>query len=254
MTNFDSIANAKNLDFLDKLHDEQQAWSTTLYASANNKLLAMLAECLAAYNRMCGDRKMLKQFTLKLEALNVPFNTGTHLTSRIIRYVFRINNSRTAAYARVLRAALDAKKEPGDLAAWVVSLGGIENVRRLSKNNITPAQQANESAEQAAELLLNCKALTTISAGSIDLMPDTSTNFPFSLAVVRSNSAGDYEIVRCVRNASLVRRLLAGEAKALEAENDNVVAAQQQADKRAQSNAIAAEALSSIDPVIDAAA
>ncbi len=254
MTNFDSITNAKNLDFLDKLHDEQQTWNSTLYASANSKLLALLSDCLAAYQRLYRDRHMLKAFTVKLEASSIPFNAGTHLTSKIIRYVFRLYNSRTAAYARVLRAALSAKKEPNELAAWVVGLGGIENVRRLSKSNMTPAQQARESAEQATELLLQCDALATIAANSADLTPDTSTGLPFSLAVVRSNAAGDFEIVRCVRNATLLRSVLASEAKLLQAENDNANAAQQQADKRAQNNATAAQAQQSTDSVTDVAA
>lgn len=254
MTSFDSITNATSLDFLDKLHDDQQNWNTTLYASANSRLLTLLSECLAAYHRLSGDRRMLKLFTVKLDALGIPYNAGTHLASKIIRYVFRLYNSRTAAYARVLRTALDLKKAPNELAAWVVNLGGIENVRRLSKSGKTPTKQAQESANQAVALLLKCDALATIAAASADLTPDNSTEFPFSLAVVRQNDAGDYEIVRCVRNATLLRSVLAGEAKSLNAENDNAAAAQQQSDKRAQSNAIAAEAQKSTDSVTAVAA
>lgn len=248
MTTEVSKTDTNALDFIDKLQADQQVWHSGLYASANEKLLALLADCLLAYSKLRDDRRALKVFKIRAKDLSIPFNAGTHLASIVVRYVFRIHNSRAAVYARVLRAALDEKIAPEQLPAWVTNVGGIENVQRPSKSNMSATQQRDADVDDAVELLLESAALTTLEASAADLTPDTSAGMPFSLVLVRSGPSGDFEVVRCVRNTSLLRQVLAREAKALRAENDNATAAAQQSAKLADSVAIVTAAATPSEP------
>lgn len=235
------------LALLDQLQADQKNWHATIYKNASDKLLDMLALCQTAFQQLRGDRPALKALADKLKDAGITFNAGTHLSSRIVRYVFCMHNSRTAVYARVLRAAIEAKIPPQDLPEWVNRQGGIEYVRKPQKGNMTEAQRLDAAAELASEALLKAASLATISETSADLAPDASAELPFALALVRANDDAGYDIVYCTRNASLVRRALALVPKDVVTANSNPDAAQQQADKLARAEALAAQAATSVD-------
>src|SRR5271170_5527694 len=121
--------NSNPLELLDSIYVQQVEWTNTLYKSANERLLGLLSDCVKAYYVLHKDRYASKCLTQQLKDWRLVERDGTHLATRIVRYVFRLNNSRTSAYARVVRAAIDKKLEASQVAAWVTDQGGIESVR-----------------------------------------------------------------------------------------------------------------------------
>ena len=190
------------MPMLDKLHTQQVEWNNTLYKASNDGLFAMLGECLEAYKLLQLDRTACKLLNARLEALGLAAKEGTHLTTRVVRYVFRIANSRAAAYARVLRAAVDHKVEPLKLKLWVIEQGGIEAVRRLNKGGATPAQRAKQLTEDAGSALVSAKALASIDKLPAGLKPGAEAYEGF-----KQTGAG--EIVWASENAALTKRFLA---------------------------------------------
>ena len=198
------------MPMLDKLHTQQVEWNNTLYKASNDGLFAMLGECLEAYKLLQLDRTACKLLNARLEALGLAAKEGTHLTTRVVRYVFRIANSRAAAYARVLRAAVDHKVEPLKLKLWVIEQGGIEAVRRLNKGGATPAQRAKQLTEDAGSALVSAKALASIDKLPAGLKPGAEAYEGFKLVLLRHNKqTGAGEIVWASENAALTKRFLA---------------------------------------------
>jgi hypothetical protein len=197
------------MPMLDKLHAQQVEWNDTLYKSANDRLLVLLGECLAAYEVLRDDRAACKQLNARLAQLGLGAREGTHLTMRIVRYVFRITNSRASAYARVLRSAAEHKVDALQLKQWVTETGGIEAVRRKSKGGLTPAQMAAQLCEDAGQALATAKPVACISKLPQALKPDTEAYEGYTLALVRfDKQTGAGDIVWGSANAVLTKRFL----------------------------------------------
>ena len=112
------------------------------------KLLDLLGRCLEAQMHFAADDKQRRSFFKVFDAMGAIAGKKLSLTSRVVRYVFRITGNRASAYARVLDIALSAKITPAELATWVREHGGIEEVRRNYAAGEAPA--AKQQAKQAA--------------------------------------------------------------------------------------------------------
>ena len=222
------------LSMLDKLHTQQVEWRDTLYKSANDRLLGLLSECLEAYKLLKDDKIACKVVNARLTDLGLGAREGTHLTMRVVRYVFRITNSRAAAYARVLRAAMDHKIDPMGLKEWVIGLGGVEAVRRLSKSSVSPAEIAKQVREDAGKVLGSVKALASIAKLPMALKPGEAAYEGFKLVLMRHNKqTGEGEIVWASDNAALTRRFLAVVGTDVIAKNKKYKAQNTASDRRA---------------------
>ena len=197
------------LDMLDRLYNEQIEWTNTLYKSANDRLLSLLGECIDAFNLLKADPTARKVLDARLKEIKLDPRAGTHLATKVVRYVFRLSNGRASAYARVLRVAIDSKVEPLKLGAWVAAEGGIEAVRRAPKG-VNAKELAKQTAASAEEVLATAKALLTIAKLPASLKAGTEAVATFSLLLVRNDQqTGAGDVVWGTDNAALTKRFLA---------------------------------------------
>lgn len=200
-------AKKTTLDFIEDIYKEQEDWKNTIYKSANDKLLVLLSKCLEAYTMLgAEDAKGRKAFYAKLEALGYENKSNAHLTTKLVTYVFRLKGGRANVYARVLRAALDAKVEHTKLAEWVQGKGGIEAVRRERADGANAAAVEQHKQQQTQAVLEAGTAIATLSELPDSLHRNASADHDFSVALVRHNSnTGMGEVVWGCNKASLVR-------------------------------------------------
>ncbi len=206
MTNSTKIADP--LKTLKELHDRQQEWDDKHYRNTTDKLLAILADCLDVYVRLRGTDmvKVRRQLHRELESLHLATRDHVDLAVKVCRFVWRFQGGRTAAYARVIRIAVDQDQTRATFADWVRDQGGIEDVRLNRKTNgQTPTQQA----EAVSDMLEAFNGLVQLDKIVDELKPTDDATFPYALALVRYNAAlGKQEVVCGSNNTALVREFL----------------------------------------------
>ncbi len=234
-----SLSNSANaVAMLDKLRVQQVEWNEKHYKGTMDRLLALLGECLDVYGLLQKDKKARKVLDAKLKELELLPRDGLHLSTRVVRYVFRLTNSRAAAYARVLRAAAEARVEAGKLGSWVAEQGGIEAVRRMQKSGKTPAQTAAEKVEKVGDALQGANALLSIAKLPTQLHATDESFESYSIAIVRHNKqTGQGDIVWGTDNETLMKKVLLAVSKDVLNKHKASKAAKTAAAKRAERQA-----------------
>lgn len=121
---------------LDGLVEKRKAWEATDYRKANEGLYALLASCLDVFNSKFvdasdDDRKTLRSdLSARLTAAGVKVQRNTTTLTMFVRFVFGSDRKRAHGYAYVLKAAISYKKSASELSDWIVSQGGIEEIKR----------------------------------------------------------------------------------------------------------------------------
>lgn len=121
---------------LDGLVEKRKAWEATDYRKANEGLYALLASCLDVFNSKFvnasdDDRKTLRgDLSSRLTAAGVKVQRNTTTLTMFVRFVFGSDRKRAHGYAYVLKAAISYNKSASELSDWIVSQGGIEEIKR----------------------------------------------------------------------------------------------------------------------------
>lgn len=241
------------LAFIERLYEKQVEWNDKHYRTATEKLHGLLAECAEARDRLAVDATLRKQFHARFDDTGLKMKNGMSLTAKLVRYVFRISGNRASAYARVIDTARDAGIKPADLPAWVAKQGGIEAVRRITKDGVTPADKTRNAVDKAESVLKHSKPLATIDKLPQELHADVNNPHEFTLALVRHDSAtGKGHIVCASSNASLVRQFLANVSAKVVAGNENEDIARIDAAGLELRNAVIAKAIAAATALLDA--
>lgn len=241
------------LAFIERLYEKQLDWNDKYYRTTTEKLLGLLAECAEARAKLVADEKLRKDFFKRFDECELTVKEGMSLTAKLVRYVFRITGNRASAYARVLDAANDAGIAPADLATWVTERGGVEAVRRTTKNGMIPAEKARNAIDQAESVLKQRKPLLTIEKLPQELHADVNNPHEFTLALVRHDTAtGKGHIVCASANASLIKQFLASVAAKVVPDNENAVTAHSNAASLDARSAAIAAAIAAATAAFDA--
>jgi hypothetical protein len=235
----DSPTTPELFHYLDRVHDDQVEWNTTLYRTANEKLYSLLGSCLKVMYVLSSNKKLKKELDAKLTSLTIPYNAGTHLSTKIVRYVFRISNKRANAYARVVQSAFEHKKSPDNLPSWITQEGGIEAIRLNTKG--PSKEEIRERIEQTSTVLHEAEADLTID-DTPRVSVDETAEHPYALGLARIKD-GKTEFVYWSTNASLIRQFLQVVGKQVLNDNEARAAEDEAADKLATQSAIIAEAV-----------
>lgn len=214
--------NLNPLMFLEDLHQRQIEWNDKHYKSTTDKLYALLADCLQACNQLsAADLDTRKRFFMLCEEkCQIERNKKMQLTARVVSYVFRITGPRALAYSRVLTIAIAEKVSPDALAKWIADRGGIEAVRRTTKNGKVLSDK--EKADAAIKVLEITDALLVIDDLPAALHSDASNSHDFSLALIRHDRATNRGyVVRGSANGTLVQQFLVSTASQVMAESAN---------------------------------
>ena len=242
-----------SLAFIERLYEKQLDWNDKHYRTTTEKLLGLLAECAEARATLVADATLRKNFFTRFDNCGLKVKDGMSLTAKLVRYVFRITGNRASAYARVIDTANDAGIAPANLAAWVAKQGGVEAVRRITKNGVTPADKTRNAIDKAESALKQRKPLLTIDKLPQELHADVNSPHEFTLALVRHDDVtGQGHIVCASANASLIKHFLASVATKVVPDNENAVAARDNSASLEARNAAAAAALTAIAAALNA--
>ena len=122
-------------------------WEQGAYKTSNQSLYAVLADCLA----FCGELTLAqaKERSESLErfykARSYAYKPELPLATRVVRAVFgNIDRRRVSTYSLVLRQAQKCKVGVAELATWIESNGGIQEIRLgRSATYISPKAKAD---------------------------------------------------------------------------------------------------------------
>jgi hypothetical protein len=134
---------------LEQLVTEREVWEQAAFRTSNEQLYALLQRCYGLYKAMEGGsaqaaalRSGLKDY-INLKGLSTHFNKGSHTLTKIVKCVFGSDRRRVNAYSIVLRSALARGVGLMDVAEFIRSEGGVEEIRLAkSPNATTPKQKA----------------------------------------------------------------------------------------------------------------
>ena len=124
-------------------------WEQGAYRTSNQALYAVLAECLA----FCGELSIgeAKQRSSSLEAFykerGYKYKKDLPLATRVVRAVFgEINRRRISTYSLVIRQAQKDNVGVADLAKWIESRGGVQEITLVrSATYVSPTQKAEKA-------------------------------------------------------------------------------------------------------------
>ncbi len=197
---------------LDKLCNKREEWELNAYKRSNDQLYEILAQCLTIYEKLSEDHKQRQLFRSFCEDLKkegvLTFNDGTHLTTRIVRYVFRNCGKRSFAYAKALQVAQAAKITPKQLPNWLIEQGGVEQVRRAAKQGPTPKQQADSMRSFAADTFADQEPLVGDIKPDTMFEPDANADHMFALALLRKEDDGTISLIYGTNNSTLINKIL----------------------------------------------
>lgn len=226
MSNATKTLSAANMAFansivqqLDVLSARRKEWEATDYKKANDGLYGLLSECLGIFNErfVLGtdeDKKALRRSLIgRLQADNVRVvKTSTTLTM-LARFVFNSDRKRAQGYGYVLAAAVSHGIEAKGFAAWVLQLGGIEEIKRLmvKKPEALAKQQAVKAATVAVKGDLELNTLQPLAHVGIQGLKGT-----YAVLLVKPSASGGADIVGSLSdvNDALVNALILRMAKA----------------------------------------
>lgn len=218
----------KALFMLEQYSHDRESWEANEYAASRKRLYQLLTQCYEYYltMKLGADKALRGEYKKALQDFcdlrGYKFQGKTHDMHRVVKAVFGgSDRRRISAYSQALIAALAAgaindqgQGQPVlsiDLASWIESQGGIEEIRTGSKN---AGMTRNEQAEAASKALDNCNALATITADFKTYGLDTDDYDKQMVLVVTYRNTGQLEINAVVKESSAVKEALACHFKA----------------------------------------
>lgn len=206
-TTSNSITALELFEQLEDYKKQRKVWEDTLLKHSNNMLYEIIAKCLHLYQQVISDKALNRQLRQLLENKNFTITDGTSLATVVVRYVFGNSCSSTYAYANVLKTAHAANIDALALPNWIISQGGIENIRKSKSKLKLPSK--SELKDSAIEVYASKKPIAKISSKSSNLAPNENAKHSFSAALVRQSQNGSFEIVYASNNTTSVNTLLA---------------------------------------------
>lgn len=213
---------------VDALIAQREKWEAGAYAASNAELYALLGNTLDLFLKVRKDVGLSRAVDALMDSYGVQRNSSTSLALKIVRLVFvgegretKIAN-RAYTYARVLTVAAEEGVTGKQLPQFISDNHGIDEIRRQTKADGTPARKAERIRNFAASELATRQQIVSI-ALSDELQPlDGSW---YSLALVRKNEDGTGSIVFGTNNAAAVNAVLAIAGKELRDEVANAAEA-----------------------------
>ena len=230
--------NKGTIAMLDRLHKQQVTWTDTVFKAANDGLITLLGECVDAYAALRKDADERKAVAAALKGLDLEANDGTHLATRVVRYVFRAKTTRVARYAAIVRSAIEHKIDGMAFAKWVKEQGGLDAIRRKTKVADGTVLTPRQLSDQAKNVLAKAPALHVVPKAPAALKASGKALDTFALALVRYNTqTGGAEIVHGSDNAGLTRRYFEVVGKAVLANSAKAVQSASASAQRKKSHA-----------------
>ena len=121
---------------LDALSLARDNWEQTTFKKANEGLYDLLSQCQGVFETKFikgsqDDKKTLRnELITRLSAMKIKTQKNSPTLTLFVRYVFSSDRKRAHGYSYVLNAAISHEIAAAQLPQWIVSEGGIEEIKR----------------------------------------------------------------------------------------------------------------------------
>lgn len=204
---------------LGELCDKREEWEQNAYRTSNEGLYAILAVCLDVYQQLKGtSNKQIserKKLTKALKEVGFASNEGTHLSTKIVRYVFRTGKNRTSVYSRVIACADEHHQNALSLPKWISENGGIEEIRRKTKDGFGPADLNAAYKDTAENHFFYAKEIIASFKCVEQLEPSSTDTSHYAIALLRKNADGTSSIVYGSNSNAIINLVLVEAGKKL---------------------------------------
>jgi hypothetical protein len=207
---------------LESWANERESWEGAELAASHARLYAILARCYEYYLLMKSEatgKNVRKQLAAGLDLFirerGLKTLAKTHDMNKVVKAVFGEDRRRVSAYAMALRAALVAGADVeadtdyvpvSELASWITSKGGVEEVRLGSNKE---GLSTKERADVAVAAIEDSEPLLTIKPDA-KVMPFGTDDVDKKLVLlVTYRPTGELEVHFVVKHDSVVRAALA---------------------------------------------
>jgi hypothetical protein len=145
---------------LDALSMARDSWEQTTFKKANEGLYDLLSQCLAVFETKFikgtkdDQRTLRSELIARLSEKKIKTQKNSPTLTLFVRFVFSSDRKRAHGYSYVLNAAISHEVTAAQLPQWIVSEGGIEEIKRKmvqsdeAKDRQVKRTQAKDTAEQ----------------------------------------------------------------------------------------------------------
>ena len=148
-------SNSYKFSFIEQLVLDREAWENTVARTSNEQLYKLLARCYGTYLSMSEDNEKAEQMRDDLKThINLKgyvFAKTSHTLTKIVKCVFGADRRRTSTYSIVLRAALAENKTEAQIAGFIESRGGVQEIRLAKGNALSTKAKAELAKNTVAE-------------------------------------------------------------------------------------------------------
>jgi len=226
---------------LKRLHDKRSEWQEGAYKRSNEQLYAILQDCHTFLVQLRREVKLRKKLNDAIEAAGFTVRSNTSLELKVVRAVFGVENNRIYAYTKVLQIAKVDMPKDWTLPEWIEEYGGIEEVRRKPKAGLSEADKAKQYRALADAHLANAEHIGKRFKPDDSLQPDDSSDYEYSVALVRVDSDGKASLVFGTSKAALVKAVVTEAGKQLAERKKQAAETNKHSSKRKQRDAVLAE-------------
>lgn len=229
-TNTNAYSVEQLTEMCDRMSDRCKQWEDNQQRASNDVLYGLLDDCLNLYRDTQLFKDVRKNFLKLYDSKFAKAKDGTSIMTKIVRVVFGTKQkNRNFGYARVLTIA-DKEMKPGQsLRQFIVSAGGIEEIRRSGTGqSAAQRQEAIEAAKTALEDSKSLSANIKVDISSVDKEKNSDHNY--RAALIREAADGTFSVVMVSKREAMVSSLLNEQAKRMAASTANSAKAAPTAD------------------------
>ena len=218
-----------NANFVSALAAARKQWQQNAYATSNNELYKLLADCYAKYLAMCTGKTKAKDLREQLDAYiatnKLVFRKGTHNLVKIVKCVFGdTDKRRISTYGIVLRTALAKGKKANEIVAFIKDSGGVQEIKLSGGSALSTKDKA-----EAVQTLLAKKTLAEVVSPQIAESLDASKVGQQVVFVATQKANGKFVINAVTNSTGAVNTALAACYSANKAKVSNKKAEQKAA-------------------------
>lgn len=203
----------KVIEKADALSIERETFENEVLARSNKALYSILAKIYTLFNDAVNDKcikEAAKAMREQLKQRGVKVQSNTPALTCFIRFVFNSDRKRAYNYASTLMAAIDADVKPENLAAFIESGNGVQEIKKTHKMKDETKQKidaVNTASNDVFDTLRTMKAVETVVMPNANV--DLSDGVEFAFIVARSIGNGKFELLRAVPKSTKVMQTAA---------------------------------------------
>ena len=189
---------------IEQLVLEREVWQENAFRTSNEQLYQLLQKCYSLYKAMDGASAEAKALREGLkDYINVKgygFTKATHSLTKIVKCVFGTDRRRVSTYSIVLRSALAKDDSVMDVADFIRSAGGVEEIR-LAKS---PNAMSNKQKAAVATSTVAYKEVAVLSSAALGGLMNDVGKIGTNTVLIGTWQADGSVVVRAVVESQTV--------------------------------------------------